>query len=226
MIDVMPHLTRKIRSFVRREGRITAGQQRALEKYWPIYGIETTSHTLALADYFTTTQPCILEIGIGMGENLVAQAQAHPDYNFIGIEVHRPGIGKCLNALADLQLSNVRLICADAVEIIAHCIPNASLAGLLIYFPDPWPKQRHHKRRLIQAEFITQLATKLTTDGILHIATDWANYAEHIALVLSADPHWQRLTDNPLLTRARTRFAERGKRLGHSEWDFIYRKLP
>lgn len=220
---------RPIRSFVRREGRITAAQQRALREYWPRFGVDAGA-PLDLAALFPFPAPTFLEIGFGNGEALAAAAQAQPTHNFIGIEVHRPGVGNLLRTLAVNELTNVRVICADAVTVLRDALPPASLAGAFIFFPDPWHKSRHHKRRLIQPEFVALLAKRLQVGAVLHIATDWRDYAMHMLAVFAAAPAWQNPTSDARFvprpaSRPLTKFERRGRRLGHDTFDMLFRYL-
>jgi tRNA (guanine-N7-)-methyltransferase len=221
---IKSQIQRKIRSFVRRAGRITAKQQHALQEYWADHGVSVTGPVLSLPTLFGCAAPCILEIGFGMGEGLLTQAVTHPDYHFIGIDVHKPGVGKLLAGIAEHKLSNVKVFCGDAVEVLQQRIPNHSCNAVLLFFPDPWPKKKHHKRRIVQPDFIQLITAKLLPHGILHIATDWQDYAMHIEHTLSLQTELQRCDHNPWLTRSTTRFAQRGVRLGHALWDFIYVK--
>jgi tRNA (guanine-N7-)-methyltransferase len=220
---------RKIRSFVRREGRMTTAQQRALQELWPRFGID--SHTMIdLPALFGRTAPVTLEIGFGNGDSLLAMAQASPEVDFIGIEVHRPGVGRLLQALEDRQISNVRVMCDDAVEILQRCLPDHSLQRVLLFFPDPWHKKRHHKRRIVQPEFVELLASKLQRGGILHMATDWENYAEHMLEVVGASGKFRncsgpgQYSEKPAY-RPSTKFERRGQRLGHGVWDLLFERL-
>ncbi|SRR5690554_310996 len=221
---------RKIRSFVKREGRLTKGQAAAIERAWPQLGLTHTEGQLDLAQVFGRVAPTILEIGFGMGKSLVQMAAAAPEKNFIGIEVHRPGVGACLMDAEVAQLTNLRVYEHDAVEILNDCIPDHSLAGVQIFFPDPWHKKRHHKRRLIQSEFVELLRQKMEIGGILHLATDWENYAEHMLEVLAAAPKWRNLSaDNTYIPRPKerpfTKFEQRGERLGHGVWDLKFERV-
>lgn len=221
---------RKIRSFVKREGRLTKGQAAALERVWPQLGLTHAQGPLALEQVFGRQAPTVLEIGFGMGASLVQMAAAAPEKNFIGIEVHRPGVGACLMDAEQAQITNLRVYEHDAVEILQDCIADASLAGVQIFFPDPWHKKRHHKRRLIQPEFVELLWQKLAVGGVLHLATDWENYAEHMLEVMSAAPHWRNLSaDNTYIPRPEerpyTKFEKRGERLGHGVWDLKFERV-
>jgi len=222
-----PH-QRRIRSFVRRPGRITESQQRALQDIWPIYGL-SADELLDLDHCFGRNAPRVLEIGFGNGEVLAQLAADHPQLDYLGLEVHEPGVGHLLILLAEQQLSNVRLAKADAVEFVANCIPARSLAAVNIFFPDPWPKKRHHKRRLIQANFLMSLARCLTTNGALHLATDWPNYAEHMLETLNESPFFEAIAatatgDDPIWERRGTKFERRGLALGHPVVDLYYRR--
>ncbi len=222
---------RPIRSFVTRAGRITPAQQRALEALWPKYGVEYRGQPLALAALFGRDAPCTLEIGFGNGENLAALARAHPERDYLGVEVHRPGVGRLLLSLEREQLANVRLICHDAVEVLARQVAPGSLAEILILFPDPWPKKRHHKRRLIQPSFVALIERALGAGGVLRLATDWQPYAQDMLACLSAAPHLRNLAgergfvERPA-ERAPTRFELRGTRLGHEVWDLAFARAP
>ena len=225
-----PSRARSIRSFVTRSGRITDAQQRALERLWPKYGIEFDTAPLDLAATFGRVAPRVVEIGFGNGENLSALAAEHRDRDFLGIEVHRSGVGRVLLAAEEHQLSNLRVICHDAVEVLEHQIPLQSLDEVLILFPDPWPKKRHHKRRLVQSPFVELLAARLKPTGILRLATDWQPYAEHMLEVLSACPLLSNQSAQRTFVprppeRAPTRFEKRGERLGHGVWDLAFRRI-
>ncbi len=218
---------RRIRSFVRREGRLTPAQARALETLLPRYGLPDEG-LLDLPALFGRVAPVTLEIGFGSGDALASMAATAPDENFIGIEVHRPGVGRLLQRLAAEGLENVRVSTRDAVEVLEHQIPDASLDRVLVYFPDPWPKKRHHKRRLIQPPFVTLLARKLTPGGLLHLATDWMPYAEWMQEVLAGAPEFVPVPPGGCLPRPawrpETRFERRGQRLGHPVCDLLYRR--
>ena len=215
---------RKIRSFVRREGRMSRRQTTAYESLFPRYGIDFTPQSLDYQKLFERTAPTTLEIGFGMGDTLATMALNNPDINYIGIEVHRPGVGSLLATIEEKQINNIRIFCHDAVEVLEHVIPNQSLDEIQIFFPDPWPKKRHHKRRLIQAAFVELLAKKLKNQGKLHIATDWKNYAEWIEEIIAASPMFSRLPDDTLYQRPTTKFEKRGLKLGHDVWDMIYQR--
>jgi len=218
---------RSVRSFVLRGGRITEAQQRALDLLWPRFGIDFAPTLLDLDAVFGRASPRSVEIGFGNGENLAALAAAHPQRNYLGIEVHRPGVGRLLLTLEERGLGHVRLICHDAVEVLQRQIPPDSLDEVLILFPDPWPKKRHHKRRLVQAPFVELVAQRLRSGGVLRFATDWQPYAQSALEVLSASPLLHNLSaDGKFIPRPAerqpTRFEKRGERLGHGVWDLAF----
>ncbi|AWK81012.1 tRNA (guanosine(46)-N7)-methyltransferase TrmB [Photobacterium damselae] len=218
---------RKIRSFVRREGRLTKGQEAALENNWSTMGIDFAPELLDLKEVFGREAPVVLEIGFGMGASLVEMAKNAPEKNFIGIEVHSPGVGACLMAAEAEGLTNLRVMCHDAVEVFEHMLPEQSLDTLQLFFPDPWHKARHHKRRIVQPEFAQMIRSKLKIGGIFHMATDWENYAEHMVEVMDAAPGYSNTaTDGPYIERPEdrplTKFEARGHRLGHGVWDMKY----
>lgn len=215
---------RTIRSFVLRQGRLTKGQEQALTHLWPIFGIDYQSGTNI---EFNHSQPTVLEIGFGMGASLVEMAKAAPNKNFIGIEVHKPGVGACLMAIEDNHLSNLKVMCHDAVEVLENMIPDNSLDKVQIFFPDPWHKARHNKRRIIQPAFVNLISQKLKSGGILHLATDWQHYAEHMLEVLSnADAFTNLSPTNDYVPRPEdrpiTKFEKRGQNLGHGVWDLQF----
>ena len=220
---------RPIRSFVRRAGRITAAQQRALNTLWPRYGVADQDALLDLNTLFGREAPRVLEIGFGNGESLTATAAAHPETDYLGIEVHRPGVGHLLKLLDEQGLANVRILCADACETLANRLSDTSLDRIQIFFPDPWPKKRHHKRRLIQPPFVALLAARLKPGGILHLATDWEHYAEHMLSVLQDENRLINTQTSAAFAprpedRPPTKFERRGQRLGHRVYDLIYRR--
>ncbi len=220
---------RIIRSFVRREGRITAGQQRALQDLWPRYGLEANV-ALDVANIFGRHAPCTLEIGFGNGDALVTLAEQQPECDFIGIEVHRPGVGRLLQQLEERNLDNVRVMREDAVQVLKTCIPNNSLDRVLLFFPDPWHKKRHHKRRIVQADFIELLAKKIKPRGCLHMATDWEDYAMHMLAVMEQLPAFHNCAGTGNFSarpdyRPITKFEQRGQRLGHGLWDLLFERV-
>ncbi len=222
-----PEHHRNVRSYVRREGRLTRGQQRAIETLWPRFGVEFSLEPLDPDALFGRRAPRVLEIGFGDGEALIAMAQTHPEMDFLGVEVHRPGVGSLLRQAQAQALNNTRVICADAVEVLTHQLPDACLDRIQIFFPDPWPKKRHHKRRLIQPAFVALLARKLKPRGYLHLATDWEDYAQHMLAVLGASPEFMN-TEKGFAPRpdyrTLTKFERRGQRLGHGTWDLIFQR--
>jgi tRNA (guanine-N7-)-methyltransferase len=222
---------RPVRSFVLRGGRVTDGQKRALGELWPKYGVPEGEVPLELEKVFGNSRPVIVEIGFGNGEATWRMARSHPDENFLGIEVHRAGVGRLLLALEQRSIENVRVACADAVDFLRLRVPPDSLAGVRIYFPDPWPKKRHHKRRLVQPEFVALLASRMKEGAILHLATDWAPYAEHMLDVLNASHEFENRAaqghDAPRPEwRPRTKYERRGERLGHRVFDLVFRRRP
>lgn len=222
---------RTIRSFVRRTGRLTPSQQRALVELWPLYGVDIDEAEIDFNALFGSDAPVVLEIGFGNGDTLVQQALEHPQMNFLGIEVHEPGVGHCLLQARDSGVTNLKIIKHDAIEVLQQQIPAETLQRINIYFPDPWPKKRHHKRRMIQPEFLELIASRLKSGGALHIATDWENYAEHIDDVLGHSflfTHIKRREHNGSdpLDRPRTKFEQRGLRKGHCIWDWRVINAP
>ncbi len=218
--------TRSIRSFVRRSGRITPSQRQALENYWPMYGIDYAPAVAELAAGFEALK---LEIGIGNGDALVSMAAADPRSLYIGVEVHEPGVGRCLNRVHQQRLENVRLINHDAVEVLQHMIEPESLDRILLFFPDPWHKKRHHKRRIVNAAFRDLVYGLLKPGAVIHMATDWQDYAEWMAGQFVADTRFSNLGDADGYAecpsyRPPTRFEQRGRRLGHGVWDLLFAK--
>lgn len=214
---------RRIRSFVRREGRLTAAQRRALEQYWPRWGIDFDPQPLDFEQRFGRVADTILEIGFGNGDTLAALAALQPQNNYLGIEVHRPGVGRLLNLIEAQGLGNVRVLCHDAVEVLERQVPPSALSGVNIFFPDPWPKKRHHKRRLIQTAFVDLLSTRMRRGARLHIATDWVPYAQHMEECLAASSHFLSAPSTQAAQmRPQTRFERRGVRLGHEVRDLVY----
>jgi len=217
---------RSIRSFVLRAGRMGTGQMRALEELGPRFLIPYATAPLDLNNAFGRDAPKVLEIGFGMGTATAAIAQSHPETDYLGVEVHTPGVGALLKSIGEIGLSNLRIIQHDAVEVLEHMLPDASLDGVHIFFPDPWHKKRHHKRRLIQPDFVALLVRKLKPGGYLHLATDWADYAHQMLDVLSANPSLSNTVEayapRPEY-RPLTKFEQRGVRLGHGVWDLIFR---
>ncbi|WP_348523000.1 tRNA (guanosine(46)-N7)-methyltransferase TrmB [Endozoicomonas sp. G2_2] len=219
---------RRIRSFVRREGRLTAGQQRNLDNLWPRYGLAMPTAPLDWDAIFGRTAPRTLEIGFGAGEVLADLAIRHPDEDFIGIEVYLTGVGRLLGALDDAGAGNARVFNLDAVDVLKAGFADDSLDNVLLYFPDPWPKKRHHKRRIVQPAFADEIARVLKPNGLWRLATDWANYAEHMREVLDAHEAFENVGDVGGFVseppRAGTRFEARGRRKGHEVFDMAYRR--
>lgn len=228
MIEEQKHM-RTVRSFVKRAGRTTEGQQKALEDVWPVMGLEVKNGPVVFSEVFGRDAPVVLEIGFGMGDSLLEMARREPEKNYIGIEVHTPGVGRLLSNANDEGLTNIRIYAEDAIEVLAKCIPDNSLDVVQLFFPDPWHKKRHHKRRIVQPDFAQNLRKKLKIGGYFHMATDWENYAEHMMDVMSAaegytnkmgegqyspQPEW----------RPVTKFQKRGERLGHGMWDMMFEK--
>lgn len=209
---------------------MTASQQRALEELWPRYGLEFEPALLDFEAVFGRSAPVVLEIGFGNGDTLVAQAQQMPDSDFLGIEVHEPGVGHCMIAARDADVTNLKLVMHDAIEVLDRQVADASLARINLYFPDPWPKKRHHKRRIVQPRFLDACARRLTPGGTMHIATDWANYAEHIDEVFDTADEFalserrEHDGDKPL-DRPLTKFERRGLTAGHRIVDWRFEKI-
>ncbi len=214
-------MNRPIRSYVLRQGRTTPAQARALEELYPRYGLRFTGEPLE--NPFGRQAPLVLEIGSGMGETTAAIAKARPDADVIAAEVHGPGVGSLLNRLAAEGLENVRVIRHDAVEVLSRMVTDDALAAIHLFFPDPWPKKRHHKRRLVQPEFAALAARKLTCGGVLHAATDWPDYAEHMELVLSGESSFEK-AERGFAQRPPTKFEARGRKLGHPIRDLFFRR--
>ena len=223
----MPDTPRPIRSYVLRQGRVSRAQAAAHEGLLPLYGIEYNKEILDFATLFGRRAETILEIGFGMGQTTAAIAAAHPEKNFLGIEVHTPGVGSLLKQIAAAGLGNLRLVQHDAVEVLRDMIAPDSLDGIHIFFPDPWPKKRHHKRRLVQTDFVALLAGRLKPGGYLHLATDWRDYAEQMLAVLAAEPRLENTAEGFAPRpdhRPQTKFETRGLKLGHDVWDLVFRK--
>jgi len=214
---------RPIRSYVLRQGRTTPAQKRALDQLAPKYLLGFRDEAISVQAIFGRSAPLVLEIGSGMGETTAAIAQAHPEADFIAVEVHGPGVGSLLNRIESLQLRNLRVIRHDAVEVLDKMIADASLAAIHLFFPDPWAKKRHHKRRLVQPGFAALAARKLAPRGTMHAATDWPDYAEHMNAVFSREPLVEKATAG-FTSRPATKFAARGERLGNPICDLYWRR--
>jgi len=218
---------REIRSFVLRSGRMTPGQSRAFDAHWSRWGLDHGEGILPWSDVFGRQGPAVLEIGFGMGQSLVEMAAAAPQTNFVGIEVHKPGVGKLLHSMEERGVENLRVYCHDAVEILRDCIAPESLDRVQIYFPDPWHKKRHQKRRLIQPDFLALLHAKLRPGATLHLATDWEHYALQMMELLSESAQWRNTRGKGEFAprpdyRPVTKFEQRGERLGHGVWDLLF----
>ncbi|MBK7135809.1 MAG: tRNA (guanosine(46)-N7)-methyltransferase TrmB [Rhodocyclales bacterium] len=223
----LPEKRRPIRSFVLRQGRVSVAQARACAQLLPRYGIPYAPQPLDLERTFGRRAPKILEIGFGMGETTAAIAAAHPENDYLGIEVHTPGVGSLLKRIDERGIGNLRLIQHDAVEVLREMIAPGSLDGAHIFFPDPWPKKRHHKRRLVQPDFVALLASRIKPGGYVHLATDWQEYAEQMLAVLSAEPMLANTAAGYAPRphyRPQTKFETRGLKLGHGVWDVVFRK--
>ena len=216
---------RHIRSYVLRQGRVSVAQQRAVDTLLPRFGIHYVARPIDLTQAFGRTAPKILEIGFGMGDGTAVIAQAHPENDYLALEVHTPGVGNLLKLIEERQLKNVRIMQHDAVEVLRDMLQDNTLDGVHIFFPDPWHKARHNKRRLIQSPFVTQLVCKLKPGAYIHVATDWQDYAEQVLAVLSAEPRLQNTVADYAPRpdyRPLTKFEQRGLRLGHGVWDMIF----
>jgi len=220
---------RKIRSYVRREGRFTPSQRLAFKSLWPVYGVDKTVEQWDFEKLFGRRSDVFLELGFGDGRVLKTLAARHPENDYLGIEVHRPGVGRVMRELNEEGLMNVKLAAEDGMDILQQNITAKSLAGLLIFFPDPWHKKKHHKRRMIQPEFVHMAATRIKPGGILHLATDWEDYAAQMMEVLSAEPLLENIhLENAFIERPEsrplTKYEQRGLRLGHGVWDLLFRR--
>ncbi|WP_251976006.1 tRNA (guanosine(46)-N7)-methyltransferase TrmB [Salinicola avicenniae] len=222
---------RGIKSYVLRAGRMTAAQERGLTEVWPQWGLTLDAGRQDLDTLFGRSAPRVVEIGFGMGQSLIEQAERHPETDFIGIEVHAPGVGKLLDEADKRGLTNLRVYREDALAVLADCLPAASIDTLQLFFPDPWPKKKHHKRRIVQLPFVELVRTRLKPGGTLHMATDWEAYAEHMSEIMAEAPGYENTAPaetSPYVARPAfrplTKFETRGERLGHGVWDLIYRR--
>lgn len=217
-----------IRSFVIRGGRMTDAQRAAFDHYWPQYGLSLYDGRMHPAQVFAQDQPLAVEVGFGMGDSLLQMARDEPYLNFIGIEVHPPGVGRLINNAGKLGLDNLKVYMADAKDVLDECFDDDSISRLQVYFPDPWHKKKHHKRRIVQADFTELAVRKLKAEALLHIATDWQTYAEAMLEVLQAHPRLQNtaadFSPRPAF-RPQTKFEQRGAQLGHGVWDLLFKKL-
>lgn len=223
---------RGIKSYVLRAGRMTQAQSRGIEEVWPRLGLSLAGGRQNLDALFGRSAPRVVEIGFGMGKSLIKQAESHPDTDFIGIEVHAPGVGKLLDEADKRGLTNLRVYREDALAVLEQCLPPASLSALQLFFPDPWPKKKHHKRRIVQPAFVELVRTRLAASGTLHMATDWEAYAEWMAEVMDAAPGYINTAAADTAPwvprpdfRPLTKFEARGESLGHGVWDLIYRRV-
>jgi len=223
------NIQREIKSYVLRQGKITPGQKNALERLFPLYGIEYQNSLVNLSSLFARENKKVIEIGFGMGHATWQIAKKNPDTDYLGIEVHLPGVGALLMQIEEHAVNNLRIIRHDAVEVINNMIPDNSIHGFHIFFPDPWHKKRHHKRSIVQSDFVQMLRQKLKIGGVFHMATDWENYAEHMLEVMSAAEGFANLaTDNQYVPRPDhrplTKFENRGVKLGHGVWDLMFKR--
>ena len=220
---------KSIRSYVIRAGRITDGQRGAFDQWWPLYGLSLFKGKLNLDEIFGRTAPLVLEVGFGMGDSLFAMASEDRDSNFIGIEVHPPGVGRLINNAGQAQLDNLKVYMADALDVLEDCIADNSLDRFQLFFPDPWHKKKHHKRRIVQPEFVALINRKLKDGGICHMATDWEDYAEQMMEVLCAAPGFTNTAPDYCFAerpayRPKTKFENRGELRGHGVWDIVFKK--
>ena len=230
MTENVAPIRRRIKSFVLRTGRMTDGQRRAYEINLAELGLQRSDGMQNFENTFGRVAPVVLEIGFGMGDSLAEMAANAPENDFIGVEVHTPGVGRLMYLVQDAGLKNVRTYEDDAVEVLAQCIPDNSLSRVQVYFPDPWHKARHHKRRLIQPQFVQAIRSKLNVGGVLHLATDWENYAEHMMDVMSEAEGYSNMAGDREYSprpnyRPITKFEKRGERLGHGVWDLLFTKV-
>ena len=230
-MDIRPEYRKKsIRSYVVRAGRMTDGQRNAFDTSWPTYGLKLADGAIDTDAVFGRTGPKVLEIGFGMGDSLLQMAAAEPETDFIGIEVHPPGVGTLMNTATAEGISNLRVYLADANDVLEECFASQSIDRLQLYFPDPWHKKKHNKRRIVQPQFVQLVREKLRPDGVLHMATDWEHYAEQMLETLDAAEGFENIAGIGQYSsrpdyRPMTKFEKRGERLGHGVWDLIYKKL-
>ncbi|CAG0878789.1 unnamed protein product [Cyprideis torosa] len=229
MSEELKLTSRSIRSFVVRNGRITQGQQRAFDENWLTFGIEYTQSHIDWSAEFGRDAPLWIEIGFGNGIQTAHMAELYPQTNFVGIEIHMPGVGRLLSQIQERQLKNLRIIRHDAVEVLQNCVSDEQAERILLFFPDPWPKKKHHKRRIVQADFTKLVSQKLKTGGYFHLATDWEEYALHMLETIGAEKDLEnQSTDNTFIPppeyRLITKFEKRGLKRGHEVWDLLFRK--
>lgn len=218
---------RKVRSFVKREGRLTNGQAKALELHWSTMGLNHEDGVVNFSTLFGNDNPVVLEIGFGMGKSLVEMAKNAPELNFVGIEVHKPGVGACIALAQEEGVANLKVYEHDAIEILADCIPDSSITTVQLFFPDPWHKKKHHKRRIVSPEFVEGIRQKLKVSGVFHMATDWENYAECMLEDMQSSKGYKNLSETHDYvprpdSRPLTKFENRGQRLGHGVWDIQF----
>jgi len=219
-----------IRSYVIRGGRITEGQKAAFDRYWDQYGLSLYDGEISSDKTFSNNAPLVVEVGFGMGDSLLEMAKAEPDKNFVGIEVHPPGVGRLINSAGKDEIKNLRVYMADAVDVLNDCFADNSIDRFQLYFPDPWHKKKHHKRRIVQTEFSNLILKKLKVGGVFHLATDWENYAEYMVEVLEPITGFKNQAGKDIFSprpdfRPITKFEKRGERLGHGVWDLLYEKM-
>lgn len=220
---------RTIKSYVVRSGRMTPGQEKAFQKLWSLYGVEASDQLLDFQQLYGRQAPVILEIGFGMGDSLIEMAAQHPQNNYLGIEVHKPGVGRLLGKVSEQALTNLRVMQFDAIEVLKNQIPDASLSAVYLFFPDPWHKKRHQKRRIVQDSFVQLIRQKLTIHGQFHMATDWEHYASQMLDCMKQAPGFKNCaSDGEYIPRPEyrpvTKFERRGERLGHGVWDILFKK--
>ncbi len=223
------HKHRQVRSFVMRTGRMTDSQRAAYERHWPIYGLELSGGQEAFNQAVDGYEYIVFEIGFGMGDSLADMALASPEKLFIGVEVHTPGVGRLLNRCEREGIKNLRVYQDDAIEVLDSCVPELSLSCVQIFFPDPWHKKKHNKRRIVQPDFVQKLRSKLKSGGVIHLATDWENYAEHMMEVMAPADGFVNQAGDEMFSpkperRPTTKFERRGQRLGHGVWDLLFEK--
>lgn len=227
-MEYRPEFKKKaIRSFVIRAGRMTDGQRAAFDKWWPQYGLSLFDGPIDLQTTFGNQNPVNVEVGFGMGDSLLEMAQNAPEQNFIGIEVHPPGVGRLMNSAGEAGIRNLKIYMADATDVMIDCIANDSLSRFQLYFPDPWHKKKHNKRRIVQTEFVKLITNKLKPEGIVHMATDWEEYAQQMLEVLNGDATLTNTVEGYAPRpefRPKTKFEARGERLGHGVWDLLFHK--
>lgn len=228
--EIKPEYKKKsIRSYVVRGGRMTEAQEKAFNRWWPQFGLSLFDGAVEPTQLFGREAPLVLEIGFGMGDSLIYMAEHEPEKNFVGIEVHPPGVGRLINNAGKSELNNIKVYMADAVDVLEDCIPDGSIDRFQLYFPDPWHKKKHNKRRIVQPEFVQKLRPKLKVGGVMHFATDWEPYAEHMMEVMSGAEGFENCCAEYQFAprpdyRPITKFEKRGERLGHGVWDVLFER--